>query len=504
VSEPSAAPASLARNTIAQSVPRLIGYVLSFASAPVILAGLGLRTFGIWALTGALAQYGSLLDLGVGVSLARYVAANQDDRRRCGEYMMVGWLSVAFIALVLGSLSIATAGVITGALRGVSLANMRVVLACSVVLLCCSMLISVIAAYPIGRRRMVVPNVGTAIGAGINFVASVGSIALGAGLPGYALANAGAGIVSVFVVWALVVRAEGPLPVSRPDRDRVREFLSYSIKNQLVRVMYLVNYQSDKIVIAFSVGPAAAGAYELANRVAIAVREVGIYATSAVDIELTSLMTRFGLPTVRARYERLTEVAVTFGFPPMFLAMATAPLIFAAWLSHAPPYATAVLVALSLAYLLTVSTGVGYSVAVAAGEPGIVARTSVGAGVANIALTVALAPLFGIWGVLAGTVVALSGGALAQVYLIHRRFSIPAASYLDAVVPALRFYAGLAVPVALFSYARVVHGRGVEALALVMLAVLYLAGCAMWAVRAGRLPAAITDRLPRAQWLKAQ
>ena len=36
--------------------------------------------------------------------------------------------------------------------------------------------VSVIAAYPIGHRRMVAPNVGIALGAAINFVASVGAI----------------------------------------------------------------------------------------------------------------------------------------------------------------------------------------------------------------------------------------------------------------------------------------------------------------------------------------
>ncbi len=87
-------PASLVRNTIALSAGSFSGYLFSFLSAPIVLAGLGLRNFGIWALTGALAQYGALLDLGVGVSLTRYIAVHEDDRRVCGQYMAIGWLSV--------------------------------------------------------------------------------------------------------------------------------------------------------------------------------------------------------------------------------------------------------------------------------------------------------------------------------------------------------------------------------------------------------------------------
>jgi O-antigen/teichoic acid export membrane protein len=502
VTEPGDRPASLARNTVARSAGRLTGYILSFLSAPVILDGLGLRRFGIWALTGALAQYGALLDLGVGVSLARYIARHGDDRDLCGQYMAVGWLTVVAIAVALGAGALLGAAPISHALGGVSVSDMRVVLCSSVALLCCAMLTAVITAVPIGRRRMVVPNVGVSIGAVINFAASVGSIALGAGLPGYALANAGAGVVSVFVVATVVIRAEGPLPLSRPQAHRVRDFLAFSIKTQIVRITDLVNYQTDKVVIAFSVGPAAAGAYELANRVAIAVREVGIFATSAVDIELTAVMAQFGLARVRARYGRLNQVATTLSFPPVLLAMATAPLLLDAWLRRAPPNSVLVLVALSGAYLLSVSTGVGYGVAVAAGEPGILAKVAIGAALANIVLTVALAPLFGIWGILAGTVVALSAGAIGQVVLVHKHFSLPASSYVSAVTPALRTYLALAAPVAVISYAQLVRGRGAEALLFVLLALAYLSACAAWAVKAGRVPPSVTSRLPRVAWLR--
>src|SRR5450631_2177461 len=163
---------SLVRNTVAQSAPRMLGYILSFASAPVVVNGLGLRQFGIWALTGALAQYGALLDLGIGRSLSRCIAAHDGDRRLCGEYRGVGFLSVLVVGFLLAVATALFAATITRALHGISIADMRVVLGSSVVLLCCSMLASVVAAYPIGRRRMVTPNLGLAIGATVNFVAS--------------------------------------------------------------------------------------------------------------------------------------------------------------------------------------------------------------------------------------------------------------------------------------------------------------------------------------------
>ncbi len=491
------APHSLARNTVAQSASRLLAYLLSFASAPIIVQGLGLRNFGIWALTGALAQYAGLLDLGVGMALGRYIATEHDNRRRCGQFMAVGWISVAVITLLLAGASLPSADLLSNTLHGVSQGVMRTVLLSSVALLGCTLLTSVISAYPIGHRRMVVPNVALAIGSVINFVASVGCIALGAGLPGYAVANAIAGVISVIVMVVIVVRAEGRLPLARPDFALIRELVSYSSKSQIVRLMDLVNYQTDKVIIAFAVGPAAAGAYDLANRVAIAARQFGVYATSAADIELASLITRFGLDRARQRYGRFTEIAAIFGFPPVLLVIASAPLLLDAWLKHSPSLALPVLVALCGAYLIAVSTGVGYGMSRAAGEPGLVARTSVATALANIVLTSILGPIFGIWGVLSGTVVALSAGAIVQVIYIHRHYHLPAAVYLDAVGPALRTYALLAVPVAIVSYSHVVAGRGPTAVAVVVLGAGYALACLTWASRTGRLPSAVSDRLRR-------
>ena len=140
--------------------------------------------------------------------------------------MAIAWLAVGIVGVVLTLVAVPAAAPLSRALGAVSTAGMRVVLLSSVVLICSSMLTSVITAFPIGNRRMVAPNVGISIGAVINFIASVGSIALGAGLPGYALANAGAAVVSVLVVALIVLRAEGPAlrpsePGPGPDVPRL-------------------------------------------------------------------------------------------------------------------------------------------------------------------------------------------------------------------------------------------------------------------------------------------
>jgi O-antigen/teichoic acid export membrane protein len=487
---------SLLRNTAAQAGPAAFGYILSFASAPIVVTGLGLRMFGIWALTGALAQYGGLLDFGIGRSLARFVAAHEHDRRACGEYMVIGLGAMLALFVVLTLAAVGLAPLLADALGHISTAAMRVALVSSVVLLVTSLTCVVIAGYPAGLRRMVAPNVGMALGAAINFCASVGAIAAGAGLPGYAVANAVAGLVSVAVVTIVVVRAEGAIPLAVPSRTRATEFLRFGAKLQLAWAMELINYQSDKIVIALSVGPSVAGAYELANRVAAAARQLGLLPSTVLLPTLTARFVTSGVEELRRDYEVFTERIVSIAFPALVLAGALSPLLFEAWLGHIPPDAAVVLPALVIPYLATVSSDLTKVVASASGDPSQVARIAVGTAVANLAVTASLAPVFGLWGVLVGTVVALTAGALFQVSMVQRRFALPAGAYTHAVLPSLRLCVALAAPVAVLAYSGVVQGRALQAVTVVLVSAVYGSVYLALSVRADRVPHRLLDYVP--------
>ncbi len=495
---PTRTPASLVRNTVAQSAPLLLGYMFGLISAPVILSGLGIRQFGIWALTGGLAQYAALLNFGAGPAVSRFVAANHDDPDACGEYMAVGMISVTVVGGVLIAAAAVGGAPLAGAIHGISVSDMRAVLLSSACVLLASMLSTLAAAYPVGQRRMVAPNVGLVAGAVLSFVASIGSITLGGGLVEYAYANAGAGALSALIVIAFVLRVERSIPLTWPRWRTVTGFLRFSGNTQLVGWADLVNYQTDKVVIALAVGPSAAGAYELANRVATAARQVGVYSLSALLPTLASDLARFGMDRIRRRYRRLLTVTVSIGLPLLLLVAAIAPLLLMAWLSHVPRDATAVLAALSIAYIANVSSGVSYVVAAAAGAPGIAARAAAGTAVLNLALTAALAPLFGIWGVLAGTVMALSTGALAQVLMVHVRFSLSLADYRNAVLPTLVAGTLLAAPIAAISYSGIVSDRGLAIPAVLVVSAAYLLAYGRWAFRSGRVPETVARRFSAA------
>ncbi|MGD0196565.1 MAG: polysaccharide biosynthesis C-terminal domain-containing protein [Solirubrobacteraceae bacterium] len=489
---------SLAANTIAQSAPVLITYLAGLASAPIVLASLGLRAFGIWALTGALAQYGGLLNLGIGQALARFVAVYDaaGDRRALGQTLALGLLSVPAVAVPLAAASWFAAAPLAHALHGIGVGAMRDVLLSSVTMVACALLTGALSAYPVGLRRMIRPNAALSVGALLNLIFSVVAALSSTRLVVYALANAAASVLTVAVVAVAVLSLEPRMQLRRPTRALAREILGFSLKDQLVVVSNLVNFQTDKIVIALFVGPAAAGAYELANRVAAAARLAGLYGTSALLPTVAAELVKTTREVLVAGYIRLTARVATITTPLLVLTIALSPIVLHAWLGVSPRYGPLVLAALSVAYIVNSTTAVGYAYLNATGHPGLSARANVAAAAANIALTVVLGELFGIRGILAGTVIALTAGAVYQVLLTHRLFTIPLRSYCTAIAPSLLLAVGLGAPAT--AVAELAHplARGEQAAVCVAITACYALVYLAAAGYRDLLPRSLSSRLP--------
>jgi len=126
------------------------------------------------------------------------------------------------------------------------------------------------------------------------------------------------------------------------------------------------------------------------------------------------------------------------------------------------------------------------------------AVTSVATAAANIALTVALAPAWGLWGVLAGTVVALSLGSAAQVVVVQRRFKIHQSVFIHALRPIVPCCIVLITPIAAVATSGVLTSRYEAAGAVLIGGVAYFGLYAFWASRRDLLPLAFRRALTRA------
>ena len=490
----------LFKNTLAQSASVFAGYLFSFVLAPIMIARLGLDNFGVWAVTGAFATYAGLLDLGIGRSLARFIAIfdvdDQEDRIR--ECVGLGLVSVTLVGLVASAAVAAGASILSDQLGVLSTEEMRIVGLASVAIWTYNGYQGVINAVGIGKRRMVPPNVAETIGISINFALSIAALVASSSLVVYAVANAAAALLAIVPsFFAMRYLWHAPF-VAVPSGELVKEVLLFGLKNQAGWLADLVNFQTDKVVIALVVDVRAAAIYEIASRVVLGVRGAAILSVSALIPTAAARIASEGRQVVSEMYRHYMLRSSAVAFPLFVLASVSAPFLLVAWLGDAPGDSELLVPFLTLAYMANITTGVGSTIAIGAGHPGMVSLNSVLIAVLNVVLTIALAPLFGVWGVVGGTFLALLAGSLRFTERFLKLFGLPLRDFLAGVVPTGALALGLAIPPALLAiFVGVPDGRPAALLLLTLSVAAY--GLPYWVVASGRgyLPQRLRFPLPR-------
>jgi O-antigen/teichoic acid export membrane protein len=127
-------------------------------------------------------------------------------------------------------------------------------------------------------------------------------------------------------------------------------------------------------------------------------------------------------------------------------ASATAPFLLVFWLGKAPGESELLVPFLTTAYMVNISTGVGTTICLGAGKPGVVSTNALLIAIANVILTVALAPLFGTWGVVGGTFIALTLGGIRFTHRFLRLFELPLREAMAGIVPPLALALLLVIP----------------------------------------------------------
>ena len=149
----------------AQMLPLVAGYGVNLLATPYVVVRLGLHDFGIWSITGAMAQYLALFDLGVSRAANRYVAlfhARGDaDSERSVDRVCV--TAVLVLGCLLSSIPLLVAGLLDRVLGTGDPQLAQFLLYAAISMLVCGLFAKALAAASIGRGRQVSANVGVAV-----------------------------------------------------------------------------------------------------------------------------------------------------------------------------------------------------------------------------------------------------------------------------------------------------------------------------------------------------
>ena len=422
-------------NGLAQIAP----IVASLAITPVLIDRLGADRFGIWSLALIILSTLVSLDAGVSASLGRYFAAHaaRNERVEAGR-MLVG--SLVFF-LLLGVVATLVAYVLAPVLVGVfnvpadleseAIWALRWLPPLAVVALAGNASAALLQGNGMFRELALA----TATSAGVFVVAVVVLVNPGADLP--QLFVAAAMRYAVIAVGGVIL-ARKHIVIRRPllpSLSTLRELGRYSTRMQLVAMTGFVNAELDGFVIAAVAPVRYVGLYSIGLQAASAARSVPLYAFSPLLTRLTTTFRSEGRQAAAVEFDYLERRWLPSVLGYGVLALSAIGFSVTIWLGDDYVLSGVVAVVLLTGYIVHVGlTGMRTCYVRAIGRPGLEARYSTVWTVCNAALTIPLALVAGMVGVVSATA---ATGIVASVYFV---FLCKWAERLPFYLPGLRWW----------------------------------------------------------------
>jgi O-antigen/teichoic acid export membrane protein len=196
-------------------LPVFVGNGVTLLVTPIVVAKLGLTNFGLWSLTGTIAQYGILFDLGVSRAIMRYVAYYNAQGDREKERAVTGGTLMIVVSLgcFLMIFPLLFSEQLGKLIRASNSEIARVLFITSILVLVTGLLGNMFANAAVGRGRMLAGNVGVAFQRGSVAIGGVIALYIDPKLSAFAIGSAIGGIVGLGVVLAAVFVDERELSI---------------------------------------------------------------------------------------------------------------------------------------------------------------------------------------------------------------------------------------------------------------------------------------------------
>lgn len=478
--------AHVAHNVSTRYLAYIVDAVLGLVMLPFNLAHLGMAAYGLWALTTSITVYFSMLDLGYGGALVRFVAQYRARRDARSLNEVLSTLSVVYSAIAL--LTYAGVAVIAFNLDAISrltpqeAATSRTLLLVIGVNVALRFVFGVYGGVIVGFQRYHLNNL-TSIGTSL-VVAGVNVAVL---LAGFGVVELVAATTSVRVAALLIYRlnAYRVFPQLHMDwrlfsKGRLREISGFSVFMLVLDGAYKVNYSTDVLVIGTLIGAPAVALWAPAQRLC----EVALRLSNQVSEALFPIVVDCDVSQRDARLQRIlvqgTRLSLASVIPIAGSIVLLAHPLLQAWIgaSLGPSVVHTATIVQVLAAVVIIRVGCSTSSVVLKGAGMHRTLTGLvgGMAVANITLSIALIGPFGLTGVALGTVVPVAAvSLLGMVPLAARRVNISLFRlFREAVWPAL-WPAAFAGGLVLFTRSRLPAGLLAIGLQVVVACAVYLA-----------------------------
>jgi len=392
-------------------------YVLLFVNVglgiflmPFTVHHLGTSEYGLWMLVASMTYYFQLLDLGYGSGLVRHVA-DADARQ---DVDLVNRILSTFVVVYSGLGIAAAAGVAAIILWVIprfpnlpagEIPRAQLLLALLGVRIAIGFPMTVFGAATTARQRFALNN-GVAIAValingGVTYLvlsAGFGLVPLVAATTAVSLASYGA--------YAWTARRAFPEMRIRPSsfsKTLVRDVTTFSVYLFLIDIAIQIGFNLDNVVVGAALGTSAVAIYAVTLRLADYQRQL----CNQFNSLLFPIVVRFGAAgrgeALREMLVEGTRIALTLVTGVTVCVMGFGGPLIVRWMGPAFEASVAPLYVLALTGVVLVGQGPLGNILLGTGRHRLVAFTSLGEAVANLALSVVLVHWYGMLGVAIGT-----------------------------------------------------------------------------------------------------
>jgi O-antigen/teichoic acid export membrane protein len=400
-------------NTGASIATNLWAILVSIAVIPVLIGGLGLESFGIWALLltfSALTGWFSLADIGVGVASSNAVAAAR--AAHDGERQRVLVSTTIWYFLAIGAAS-AALFIVGGALAmtvssfepsepGTNLALAITYAALQVgVDLASRSFLSILD----GMQRVDLSRLLDAVRR--TLVAAFAGIA--AATAGTLQAAMGAAFIASLLsaaLSAIVAHRKAGCSLASPSIAVVAELIRAGITIGLLRPLGVIHRTMDRIIVGVVIGPRAVGGVEVAASLQNGIDAILSASSNPVTPSASYLHAKRDIQGLERVFTRGTRYSLLATIPAGVFVVMLSPQIIDVWIGADAPEGSAALARLGgLATMVMAVAAVGSNLLVGIGAARVVLVAASVSVVINLTLSIWLAQTWGPEGVFTATLI---------------------------------------------------------------------------------------------------
>jgi O-antigen/teichoic acid export membrane protein len=435
---------TIVRNVTTRYLSVAAEMAIGLITLPFNLHHLGPDAYGLWMLTAGVTVHFSVLDLGYGGAMLKFIAQYRAyrDTRAINEIASTLFMLFAGFGLIAYAVAAGLAFHLDYVFR-ISPAQAETgkwILLIVAVNVAMNFPFSVYGGVTSGFQRYDINNMVAIVSNVAIAVVNIAVVLLGFGLITLVASTTFVRVVTLLVYRHNAYKVHPPLRV-RPSlfrRERLREVTGFSVYSSIIDWANKLNYELDEVVIGVFMGAAPIAAWAVADRIISGTQRLtnqgnAVLFPVIVDADATQQVGR--LQKVLLEGTRLSLASV---LPIAIVLIVFAHPLVTAWVGTKMIAAAPVIQILAIAVALRVGNSMSTTLLKGAGQVRRVAAVNIVAGLVNLVLSSLLVIPLGLVGVAIGTLIPVAVASMCVLFpQACRRVDLPVAhAFQRAVWPA--------------------------------------------------------------------